>query len=140
MARNAAGDATLADVKAVGPAWPPHRRGAIRAARDAGRRASRATDGAYGAEVDDILLDRLGLKIGDTFRIGDLKLVIRGQIVNEPDRLGAGHRLWRAGADLAARRLAASGLVQPGSLVRWTTRVTMNPGGAAAAARRRSRR
>ena len=127
MARNAAGDATLADVKAVGPAWPPL--GAAQFAPEATPAAAFAgADGGYGAEVDDLLLDRLGLKIGERFQIGDLKLTIRGKIVAEPDRLAAGVG-FGARVLISQAALQASGLIQPGSLVRWTTRVTMNPGG-----------
>lgn len=130
MARNGAGDATLADVKAVGPDWPPLGE-AVFAPPAAPAGALAETDGVYGAEVDDILLDRLGLKVGDGFEIGDLKLVIRGQIVKEPDRLAAGIG-FGARVLISQQALDASGLVQPGSLVRWTTRVVMNPGGAPA--------
>jgi putative ABC transport system permease protein len=127
MARNAAGDAVLADVKAVGPDWPPI--GAPQFAPPAAPAAAFAGgDGTYGAEVDDILLDRLGLKVGDRFQIGDLKLVIRGEIVKEPDSLASGIG-FGARVLISQKALAESALVQPGSLVRWTTRVLMNPGG-----------
>ncbi len=128
MARNAKGDATLADVKAVGPDWPPL--GQAEFAPSAPPAAALACEGkTCGTEVDDILLDRLGLKVGDSFRLGDATLVIRGRIVNEPDRLGAGIG-FGARVLISREALAASGLVQPGALVRYTTRVTMNPGGA----------
>jgi putative ABC transport system permease protein len=125
MARNAAGDATLADVKAVGPEWPPL--GSAEFAPQAPPAAALAQSGdSFGAEVDDILLDRLSLKVGETFRIGQVRLIIRGQIVSEPDRLGSGIG-FGARVLISRAALAASGLVQPGSLVRYTTRVTMNP-------------
>ncbi len=101
MARNAAGDATLADVKAVGPSWPPL--GKAEFAPPMTPAAAFARDGdAYGAEVDDILLDRLSLKVGDTFRIGAAQARR-----SRPDRQRAGparrrHRLRRARADFAA--------------------------------------
>ena len=127
MARNAAGDATLADVKAVSPDWPPL--GVpVFAPPEAPAAALAETDGAYGAEVDDMLLDRLSLKVGDTFQVGGLKLVIRGRVVTEPDALASGIG-FGSRVLISQAALAASGLVQPGSLVRWTTRLTMNPGG-----------
>ncbi len=127
MARNAAGDATLADVKAVGPSWPPLGKAEFTPAA-APAQAFAKDGGAYGAEVDDVLLDRLGLKVGDHFKIGDLDLVISGKIVTEPDRLGAGIG-FGARVLISADALAASGLVQPGALVMHITRLTMNPGG-----------
>ena len=128
MARNAAGDATLADVKAVAPDWPPI--GAAEFSPPATPADAFAKGGdAYGAEVDDIALDRLGLKVGDTFEIGAARLVARGRIVSEPDRLANGIG-FGARVLMSREALAASGLVQPGSLVRYTTRVRMNPGAA----------
>jgi len=127
MARNGKDDATLADVKAVGPEWPPL--GQAEFAPPATPAAAFACVGqTCGAEVDDILLDRLALEIGDSFRIGGVTLVIRGRIVSEPDRLGAGIG-FGARVLISRQALAASGLVQPGALVRYTTRLTMNPGG-----------
>jgi putative ABC transport system permease protein len=127
MARNGAGDATLADVKAVGPDWPPVGRAEFAPEAAPAAAFARAGD-AFGAEVDDILLDRLGLKLGDAFRLGDARLVVRGRIVSEPDRLGAGIG-FGARVLISRQALAASGLVQPGSLIRYTTRLTMSPGG-----------
>ena len=109
------------------------RRGGVRARDGAGggARAARAT--RFGAAVEEALLDRLGLKIGDTFELGAARFVIRAELVSEPDRLatgiGFGPRVL-----ISQDALRASGLVQPGSLVRWTTRVALAP-----AARRRAR-
>ena len=128
MARNAAGDAALADVKAVGDAWPPIGAAEFSPASTPAA-AFAGSDQTYGAEVDDVLLDRLALKVGDTFRLGALTLQIRGKIVSEPDRLANGVG-FGARVLMSKAALAASGLVQPGSLIRWTTRVKMNPGGA----------
>jgi putative ABC transport system permease protein len=126
MARSESGDATLADVKAVGPNWPP----LGQAQFEPQTAAAFACEGkTCGAEVDDILLDRLSLKVGDTFHIGDAKLVVRGRIVTEPDRLASGIG-FGARVLMSQQALAASGLVQPGALIRYTTRLTMNPGGA----------
>jgi putative ABC transport system permease protein len=126
MARNAAGDATLVDLKAVGSDWP--RLGKADFDPPITPEVAFAKDGdAFGAAVDDALLDRLGLKIGDAFELGTLRLIVRARIVSEPDRLGTGIGFGsRVLTSEAALR--ASGLIQPGSLIRWTTRVLMNPG------------
>ena len=49
---------------------------------------------------------------------------IRAALVAEPDRLAAGIGLGPR-ALISQQALAATGLVQPGSLVRWTTRVLL---------------
>ena len=119
MARNASGDATLADVKAVGPAWPP-----LGEAVFAPAVPPADALGEFGAEVDDILLDRLGLKVGDHFSLGSASLTIRGRVVSEPDSLASGVG-FGAHVLISESSLAATGLVQPGALVRYTTRVKM---------------
>ena len=64
MARNAAGDATLVDFKAVDRSWP-----ALGTAQFdpplAAADIVASQDGVFGAAVDDALLERLHLKIGD---------------------------------------------------------------------------
>lgn len=123
MARNAGGDAVLADVKAVGPFWPPVGE-AVFAPASPPAQALAASDGAFGAEVDDTALDRLSLKIGDRFQLGAASLIVRGKVVSEPDSLASGVG-FGAHMLISQAALAATGLVQPGSLVRYTTRVKM---------------
>lgn len=127
MARNEAGDATLVEVKAVEPDWPK-----LGQAQFAPPMASAETlaahDGVYGAAVEAALLDRLALKIGDGFAIGDAHFQIRATLVSEPDRLAAGIGLGPR-ALISQDALRATGLIQPGALIRWTTRVILNPGG-----------
>ncbi len=58
------------------------------------------------------------------------KFVLRAVLVSEPDRLAVGVGLGPR-VLISDAALNATGLVQPGSLVRWTTRVVMGgPGGA----------
>ncbi len=123
MARNAAGDPTLLDLKAVGLDWPRLGKAELDPPLPIGE-ALQLRDGRYGAIVDDALLDRLNLKVGDTFALGDLEFAIRARVVAEPDRLGSGIG-FGARAIVSLDALRASGLVQPGSLIRWTTRVLM---------------
>jgi putative ABC transport system permease protein len=127
MARDSRGDATLVDLKAVGPDWPRLGRAEFDPAISPAAAFAPRGD-TFGAAVDDLLLDRLGLKVGDGFDLGELHLEIRARILSEPDRLGTGIGFGaRVLTSVAALR--ASGLIQPGSLIRWTTRVLMNPGG-----------
>jgi putative ABC transport system permease protein len=62
-------------------------------------------DGAPGAAVEATLLDRLGLKLGQAFTIGDKPFVARAVLVSEPDRLTRGFALGpRVLTSLAAYR------------------------------------
>ena len=83
-------------------------------------------EGAFGAAVDPALLARLDLKIGDRITVGQAKLDLRGAIVSEPDKIangiGFGPRLL-----VSQDALRATGLLQPGSLVRWTYRLNLPP-------------
>lgn len=71
-----------------------------------------------GAVADGLLLDRLGLKVGDSFRIGSTDVVVRGILKSEPDgvegRLTYGPRVF-----VSLDTLAATDLEQPGTLIRW---------------------
>jgi putative ABC transport system permease protein len=81
-------------------------------------------DGAFGAAVDSTLLARLDLKLGDRISIGNANLQIRSVVVTEPDKLagnvGLGPRVLVSEASLRA-----TGLLQPGSLVRWIYRLKL---------------
>jgi putative ABC transport system permease protein len=124
MARTDGGDAALVEVKAVEPSWP-----SLGAATFvppiAPADALAEKNGVLGAAAEEALLARLNLKIGDTFHLGEATFVLRAVVASEPDRLavgvGFGPRLLISQAGLEATRL-----VQPGSLVRWTTRIVMS--------------
>ena len=81
-------------------------------------------DGAFGAAVDSTLLARFGLKLGDRVSVGDASFQLRSVIDAEPDKLsgniGLGPRFL-----IGEAGLRATGLLQPGSLVRWTYRVKL---------------
>jgi len=81
-------------------------------------------DGAFGAAADPALLARLDLKIGDKVLIGDTTFQIRSAVAAEPDKLagglGFGPRFL-----ISIDALRATGLLQPGSLVRWAYRVKL---------------
>jgi putative ABC transport system permease protein len=81
-------------------------------------------DGEFGAAADSTLLARLDLKIGDRVSIGSATFQIRSVVGAEPDKLaggvGFGPRFLASEAGLRA-----TGLLQPGSLVRWIYRVKL---------------
>jgi putative ABC transport system permease protein len=81
-------------------------------------------DNAFGAAVDSTLLARLDLKVGDRVTLGSATFQLRSLLEAEPDKLagglGLGPRLLVSEAGLRA-----TGLLQPGSLVRWTYRLKL---------------
>ena len=81
-------------------------------------------DGAFGAAADSTLLARLDLKLGDRVTIGSAPYQIRSVVEAEPDKLagnvGLGPRFL-----VSEKSLHATGLLQPGSLVRWIYRVKL---------------
>ncbi|UMY17924.1 FtsX-like permease family protein [Methylobacterium organophilum] len=81
-------------------------------------------DGAYGAVADPALLTRLDLKPGDRITIAGTPVAIRASLVSEPDRIGTGLGFGpRLLVSMAALR--ATGLIQPGSLNRWSYRLQL---------------
>ena len=83
-----------------------------------------------GAAIDPILLERLNLKIGDPISIGTatvpITAVIEQESDNISDRLTFGPRIF-----VSLATLEKTGLVQPGSLIRWRYALAL-PDGAAA--------
>src|SRR5471032_3026893 len=81
-------------------------------------------DGVFGAAADATLLARLGVKPGARLTIGNAAFEIRAALASEPDKLAAGigfgPRLLVSGD-----ALRATGLLQPGSLVRWSYRLRL---------------
>jgi putative ABC transport system permease protein len=128
MARAGSDDAALVELKAVEPSWP--RIGAaVLAPSMPLSEALSEKEGVFGAAAEEALLARLNLKLGDVIRVGEAKFSIRTILTSEPDRLATGVGLGPR-VLISQAALDATALVQPGSLVRWTTRVIMGgPGG-----------
>ncbi|MDE2285833.1 MAG: ABC transporter permease [Hyphomicrobiales bacterium] len=87
----------------------------------------------YGAAVEPELLARFDLKLGDRVNIGNIVIELRTKLAGEPDRIisgiGLGPRML-----ISEAALRASGLLQPGSLVRWKYRLRLQPANASDAA------
>ncbi|KPF72155.1 glycosyl transferase family 1 [Bosea sp. AAP35] len=85
-----------------------------------------AREGVFGAVADPVLLGRLDLKLGDIVLVGTARVQLRANLVSEPDKIAAGvgfgPRLL-----ISQDALRTTGLLQPGSLVRWTYRVALPP-------------
>ncbi len=71
--------------------------------------------------------ERLGLRAGDPVRLGEATLTFAGNILGEPDRV-ATPTVFGPRAILPLAQLAATQLVQPGSLVTWDYRVRLPSG------------
>jgi putative ABC transport system permease protein len=123
MARTGDGRSTLVEVKAVDTAYPLF--GSVTTEPKMPLPELLAQkDGAFGAAVDPALLTRLDLKIGDRITIGNAAIELRAALTGEPDKLaggiGLGPRLL-----ISEAALRGSGLLQPGSLVRWLYRLRL---------------
>jgi putative ABC transport system permease protein len=80
--------------------------------------------GAFGAAADPALLARLDLAPGARVTIGSATIQIRAVLQSEPDKLagglGFGPRLL-----MSEEALRATGLLRPGSVVRWHYRLRL---------------
>lgn len=115
MARKTDGsDQSLAELKAVDKAYPLV--GAVRIA--AGAAFEEAVHAKGGAAVDPILLERLSLRIGDEIMVGKARIRILATIGAEPDQL-TDRLTYGPRVIVSHDTLTGTGLVQPGSLIRW---------------------
>jgi putative ABC transport system permease protein len=123
MVRAADGNSVLVEGKSVDAAWPAHGLVVTEPALPM-RELLAERDGVHGAVADPLLFARLDLKVGDIVSVGERTYQLRAELVSEPDKLaggvGFGPRLL-----LSEAGLRASGLLQPGSLVRWSYRITL---------------
>ncbi|MBW8789521.1 ABC transporter permease [Rhizobium leguminosarum] len=129
MARKPDGsDQALVEVKAVDEAYPLY--GKFVAEPDYPLAALLSSQsGTYGAVAAPLLLDRLGLAVGDELLLGNVKLSITGTVKTEPDALSEGFGF--APRLLVSRQaLQASGLIQTGSLVEHAYKIRLNDKGA----------
>ena len=126
MVRADNGDSALVEGKSVDGRWPMHGQAVTRPAAPIADLLAEK-DGTFGAIADPLLFARLNLKTGDSVTIGDRRFQLRAELLSEPDKLaggvGFGPRLL-----LSEAGLRASGLLQPGSLVRWSYRITLPDG------------
>ncbi|HTX49380.1 MAG TPA: FtsX-like permease family protein [Caulobacteraceae bacterium] len=93
---------------------------------------------AEGVAVEQTLLDRLGLKLGDRFLIGNAPVVAKAVLIGEPDRLSRGFAL---GARVLARHeiMTRGGFFTPGLPVAEMARIQLRPGVSLADAHRQIR-
>jgi putative ABC transport system permease protein len=124
MARAESGDAALVELKAVDGAYPLFGAVKLDPVMPLGD-ALAEKSGSFGAAADPALLARLNIAPGAKLTVGNAAIEIRATLANEPDKLaggiGFGPRLLVSDA-----ALRATGLLQPGSLVRWHYRLRLN--------------
>ena len=124
MARTGDGRAALVEIKAVDDAYPLFGAVTTNPALPLSALFARQSD-AFGAAVDPSLLSRLDLKVGDHITIGSAAIELRAVLTGEPDKLaggiGFGPRVL-----ISEEALRASGLLQPGSIVRWQYRLRLS--------------
>ena len=104
------------ELKAVDEAYPLYGRFTL---TDGTAVSMPGTDEAYLAQG---ALDRLGIAIGDRFRIGTVDLTAAGVIATEPDRLGEGFQLGPT-VIVAKDMPARAGLTRTGSMFQSKYRV-----------------
>jgi len=107
------------ELKAVDEAWPLYGTFTLEDGRQTGAPPPGEAWLAEGAA------DRLGVRPGDTFRLGTLDLKVGGIIRDEPDRLGEGFALGPT-IIVDAQTPASAGLVAPGAMYEGKYRIAFN--------------
>ncbi|MFA4938225.1 ABC transporter permease [Brevundimonas sp.] len=123
MAETGAGQRRLVDMRGVDAAYPLVGSVELSGAPDLAT-ALRIENGIAGAVVEQGLLDRLNLRLGDTFTVGGTPFVARAVLVAEPDRLGRGFALGpRVVTTVPA--VERAGLLAPGGLFGEAVRIAL---------------
>lgn len=126
MAVFGSGDAVengLTEIKAVDESYPIYGKATLEP--DIGlAEALDGEDGLPGAVMAPLLVDRLGMEVGDRFRLGVQDFVLMARLESEPDEVGGG---FGFGPRTIVRTadLADSGLLQPGTLFETAYRLKL---------------
>ncbi len=118
-------DRALTQVKAVDSAYPLIGEMTLDPAQPIAA-ALAPRDGLPGALMERALMDRLGLNIGDTFRLGTQDFRLTAMIRREPDSAASGFALGPRTMVLR-EALTHSGLLAPGTLFYSKYRLTLPP-------------
>ena len=126
MARTADGRTALVEIKAVEPSYPLAGKAELAGGAPLQEVLAAGAQPAP-AVAEDLLFSRLDLKPGEGLTIGDLPVKLADRLTSEPDKLsgglGFGPRLM-----LTLEAARATGLIQPGALLRWHYRLSLPPG------------
>jgi putative ABC transport system permease protein len=121
---------SLIELQAVDAAYPLY--GAVTLAPALPLAAALASDaGTYGAVAEAAVASRLGLKLGDRFRVGEAALELRAIVEHQPDAV-FGALDFGPHVMISQAALAATGLIRPGALVGYEYRLRLPPGSDAA--------
>ncbi len=125
MARRQEGAAALVEIKAAPAAYPTIGEAVLAPAMPL-QEAIALRGGVPGFVAEAALAARLDLRIGDRILIGDAAFEYRAELKSEPDKLAGGVGFGPR-VIISVDSLRATGLIQPGSLVRWINRLTLPP-------------
>ncbi|WP_293904718.1 FtsX-like permease family protein [Phenylobacterium sp.] len=125
MAQAPSGDRRLVELRGVDGAYPLAGAVTISGAKSLAEALS-VRDGVWGAVVEQGVLDRLHLKLGDRFLVGNVSVRANAILEQEPDRLSRGFAigprvLTRPGA------LEQGGFLIPGLPFGETVRIALRP-------------
>ncbi|MBA4352518.1 MAG: drug:proton antiporter, partial [Rhodobacter sp.] len=118
-------ETALTQIKAVDDAYPLL--GALELEAGTLAEALAVQDGAPGAVMDKVLVDRLGLSPGDRFRLGVKDFRLGAVLLREPDSANGGFSLGPR-TIVRTADLEGSGLLEPGSLFETEYRLVLPPG------------
>ncbi|MEM9583392.1 MAG: FtsX-like permease family protein [Pseudomonadota bacterium] len=115
----------LTQVKSVDDAYPLV--GAVGLSPDMTLEAALAgKNGRPGAVMDQLLIDRMALNVGDEFALGTQQYILMAALLAEPDGAAGGFGLGPR-TIVATQSLAQSGLLAPGSLYSSKYRLLLPP-------------
>nr|MBA3812762.1 ABC transporter permease [Caulobacteraceae bacterium] len=135
MAQAPSGERRLVELRGVSAGYPLAGRVELAGGASLAQALTPSGD-ARGAAVEKELLDRLGLKLGDRFLVGNVPAIARAVLISEPDRLSRGFAL---GPRVLTRTstVEAGGFLAPGLPFAETARIAVPPGERLSAAKAR---
>ena len=118
-------DQALTQIKGVDAAWPLTGAATLDPAIPVAK-ALADQNGQPGAIMDPVLIDRLGLQIGDSFRLGTKTFRLTAALLREPDSASTGFTLGPRTV-VRSQDLQGSGLLESGSMYETRYRLLLPP-------------
>ena len=117
---------SLIELQAVDDAYPLYGEVALKPSLPL-EQALKDQGGTFGAVAEAAVANRLGVSLGERFRIGDTELELRAIIERQPDA-AFGALAFGPRVIVSQAALAATGLIRPGALVNYEYRLKLPPG------------